>query len=105
MSIELESVDAERQGGGLATAEPVPVRCGRALPRMHLTELDVTVSQREHHRPIVTVCGATNVAEPDPGLYDYDGDEGCAGCADCFRYCSKCVDAAVRWLARTDPRG
>lgn len=106
MSIELEGIGAERQGGGSAPARPVSSRCGRTLPRMHLIELEDAFEQGYHVRStIVTVCGATNVAEPDPELYDYDGDEGCAGCADCFRYCPECVDAAVRWLTRTDPCG
>lgn len=79
------------------------VGCGQRLPEVHLIELtDVVRNRYRLGRTLITACGTTDVPEsarPDPDSED------CAGCADCLRYCRKCVAAAVDWLARTDRRG
>jgi hypothetical protein len=102
------STRIERQSGGLAAAgqeELAALResvcCGRLLPRMHLTELEETFSQRHHWRVPTVLCGAEDVLNPDP--YDFEASD-CPGCVDCLRYCPACVDAAARWFARTDQR-
>jgi hypothetical protein len=112
MNIEL-STRIERQSGGLAATGQeelaelnVPVRCGRVLPWMHLTELEETFSQRHHWRIPTVLCGAGDVPNPDPYDDPYDSETSdCSGCVDCLRYCPACVDAAARWFARTDQRG
>lgn len=105
MSTEL-STRIERQSGGLAAAGQeeltelhVSARCGRVLPRVHLTELEETFSQRHYWRTPTVLCGAGDVPNPDP--YDSETSD-CSGCVDCLQYCPVCVDAAARWFARTD---
>jgi transcriptional regulator with XRE-family HTH domain len=97
-SLERGLLAIERQSGGLAAAGQeeltelhVSARCGRVLPRMHLTELEETFSQRHHWRTPTVLCGAGGVPNLDP--YDSETSD-CSGCVDCLTVlpgvCGRC---------------